>query len=81
MKELSYPKHFCNRQRLSYSPVQIKARASSPRSMLRRQAPGLALNAWLSTVSGVQKHHSQMLRYDPIILLIESRINDESFLI
>ena len=46
------------------SPVQTKPKASSPRSMLRRQTFWYRLGAWLLILCGVQRHHSQTLRRD-----------------
>ena len=79
MEALSSTKILCKRQRLAGSPVQMKSDASSRRSMLRRQASRLRLDAWLLTLCGVQRHHSQTLRPDHSVCWRQA--NDESFLI
>ena len=44
--------------------IQTKPEASSPRSMLPRQASRVRLDTRLKTLCCVQRHHSQMLRPD-----------------
>ena len=79
MDELSSLKIICKRQRFIWSPVQTKPEASSLRSMLQCQTSCMLLDAWLLTLCGVQRHHSQTLRFH--ILFVVDRINYENFLI
>ena len=57
MEELLWKRHI-----LACSLVQTKPEASSPRSMLRRLASCLRLDAWLLTLCGVEWYHSQALQ-------------------
>ena len=86
MEKLSSPRLLCKLQRLTCSPVQNKPQASSLRSMLRRQASWLRLDAWLLILCCVQTHHSQTLlpdhtvclRQDQTVKVFSSEKNDDS---
>ena len=62
IEELSAPKLLLKRHRLACSPVHTKLEPTSPRSMLRLQASWVTLDAWLLTLCGTQRYHSQTLR-------------------